>query len=95
MSGFLRGPDPVEDGLHLAWCEDLAGVFVAGGEEFVAEHVVAADDGHEVVDGDAWGAVGEVEESEFFLGVGAEFCFHGVFFLTANFANFTNGAGAG
>ena len=64
--GF-RGPNPVEDGLHLAWCEDFAGVFVAGGEEFVAEHVVAADDGHEVVDGDAWGAVGEVHQGQLFL----------------------------
>ena len=75
LRGF-RGSDPVEDGLHLAGCEDFAGVFVAGGEEFVAEHVVAADDGHEVVDGDAWGAVGEVEEGEFFLGVCAGFLFH-------------------
>ena len=72
----LRGPDPVEDGLHLAGCEDLAGGFVAGREEFVAEHVVAMDHLHEVVDGDAWGAVRKVHQGEFFLAVCAGFWFH-------------------
>ena len=41
--------------------------------EFVPEHVVAADEGHEVFDGGVGGAVGEIEEGQFFFGVG----FHG------------------
>ena len=65
----LRGTNPVDDGLHLAGCEDLVGGFVAGRQEFVAEHVVAADECHEVVDGHAGRAVGEVQQRQLFLTV--------------------------
>ena len=68
----LRGPQPLENGLHLAWCEDLAGGFVACFLQLVPEHVAAADEGHEVVDRHAGGAVGEEEEGEFFFAVGAD-----------------------
>ena len=93
--GSLGSPEPVENGLDFAGCEGFSAFVVAHLLQFVPQHVVAADHHLQVLDGGLRGAVGEVEEGEFFLGVGAEFCFHGVFFLTANFANFTNGAGAG
>ena len=93
--GSLGSPEPVENSLYFTWREGFSAFVVAHFLQFVPQHVVAAYHGHEVLDGGFGGAVGEVEEGEFFLGVGAGFCFHGVFFLTANFANFTNWAGAG
>lgn len=67
----LRSPKPVENGLHFAGCEGFSVVVVAHLLQFVPQHVVAADHGHEVLDGGLRGAVGEEEEGEFFFGVGA------------------------
>lgn len=39
---FLRGPDPVEDGLHFAGCEGFSAVLVAHLLQLVPQHVVAA-----------------------------------------------------
>ena len=93
--GSLGSPEPVENSLDFTWRECFSAFVVAHLLQLVPQHVVAADHHLQVLDGGFGGAVGEVHQGQFFLGVGAEFCFHGVFFLTANFANFTNGAGAG
>ena len=69
----FRGSEPIENGLHLAGRKGLAVGIIAHLLEFVPEHVVAADEGHEVFDGGVGGAVGEVEEGQLFFGVG----FHG------------------
>ena len=69
--GSLGSPEPVENGLDFAGCEGFSAVVVAHFLQFVPQHVVAAYHGHEVLDGGFGGAVGEVEEGEFFLGVGA------------------------
>ena len=78
--GSLGSPEPVENGLDFTWREGFSAVVVAHFLQLVPQHVVAAYHGHEVLDGGFGGAVGEVEEGEFFLGVCAVFCFHGVFF---------------
>lgn len=39
---FLRGPDPVEDGLHFAEREGFSAVLVAHLLQLVPQHVVAA-----------------------------------------------------
>ena len=71
--GVLRGAQPVDDGFRFARGEGFSLFVIAHGLELVPEHVVAADHHHEVVDRYARGAVGEVEEGQFFFGVG----FHG------------------
>lgn len=69
--GSLGSPKPVANCLDFAGREGFSAVVVAHFLQFVPQHVVAAYHGHEVLDGGFWGAVGEVEEGEFFLGVGA------------------------
>ncbi len=64
---LLRNTEPVDDGLDLAGGEGFALGIVADGLQFVPEHVVAADECHEVLDGGFGGAVGEEEEGKFFL----------------------------
>ena len=63
----LRSPEPVEDGLDFAGGEGFSVVVVAHLLQFVPQHVVAADHRLQVLDGGLRGAVGEVEEGEFFL----------------------------
>ena len=75
---FSGGSYPIDDGGDLARGEGFAFAPVAHGLEFVPEHVVAADEGHEAVDSGVGDAVGEVEEGQFFFGVGADV--HGCFF---------------
>jgi len=70
---FFTGPRSSQNGLDLAGCEVFSAVVVAHFLQFVPQHVVTAYHGHEVLDGGFGGAVGEVEEGEFFLGVGAGF----------------------
>ena len=74
--GSLGSPEPVANGLDFAGCEGFSAVVVAHFLQFVPQHVVAAYHGHEVFDGGLRGAVGEVEEGEFFFGVCAVFLFH-------------------
>ena len=74
----LRGAEPVDDGFRFAWGEGFSFFVIAHGLELIPEHVVAADHHHEVVDRYAGGAVGEVEEGQFFFCVGADV--HGCFF---------------
>ena len=71
----------------MARGEGFAFAPVAHGLEFVPEHVVAADEGHEAVDSGVGDAVGEVEEGQFFFGVGADV--HGCLSLlfTVGFVN--------
>ena len=71
-SGLFRclwGSQPVDDGLHLAWCEGLASGIIAHFLQLVPEHVVAADECHQVLDCRLWRTVGEVHQSQLFLAV--------------------------
>ena len=92
--GSLGSPKPVENGLDFAGCEGFSAFIVAHLLQLVPQHVVAAYHRHEVLDGGFGGAVGEVEEGEFFLGIGAEFCFHGVFFFNGEFCEFYEWGGS-
>ena len=71
--GSLRSPQPVENSLYFTRREGFSAFVVAHRLEFVPEHVVAADEGHEVFDGGFGGAVGEELQGEFFLAVRADF----------------------
>ena len=66
FSGF---PQLCDYGADLSWCEGFAGGVVAGLLEFVPEGCASANPRHEVVDGCARVAVGEVQEGKLLLGV--------------------------
>ena len=67
--GKLRFPELCDYGADLSWREGFAGGVVAGLLEFVPEGCAAANPRHEVVDGCARVAVGEVQEGKLLLGV--------------------------
>ena len=69
--GSLGSPEPVENGLDFTWREGFSAFVVAHLLQLVPQHVVAADHHLQVLDGGLGGAVGEVHQGEFFLGVGA------------------------
>ena len=75
-----------DDGADLSWREGFAGGVVAGLLEFVPEGCAAANPRHEVVDGCAGGAAGEVQEGKLLLGVrpDGEFIIHNSQFIIFN-----------
>ena len=83
FSGFTQLCDY---GADLSWREGFAGGVVAGLLEFVPEGCAAANPRHEVVDGCARVAVGEVQEGKLLLGVRADnkFIIHNSQFIIFN-----------
>ena len=69
----LRLTEVVGDGLHLAWGEALVGLAVAALVEGLPQVVAPANPLHEVTDGLLGRGLGEVEQREFLLRVGADF----------------------
>ena len=70
--GSLRSPQPVENSLYFTWREGFSAFVVAHCLQLVPQHVVAANHRLQVLDGCLGRAVGEVQQGEFFFGVGMD-----------------------